>query len=310
MIMVNNVDKFWFWTVQYASEYTSEMTLAEGLHNLRPFLFKLVPQLPVYLLALSGLPLLWIGKMAPKDKLFISGLLLFSCLSVCPGLYFRGHYFIMILPAVSILIGSAYADALHILSARQSSIAVMALPVMMFVMAIGYGCYQEKEYLFFSPPQEVSRSIYGANPFPEALPIAKYIKERTRSDDKIAVLGCEPEIFFYANRLSATGHICMYGLMENQPYAKQMQLDAISEIESSRPAFIVTANIKSSWLIKPTSTTTILIWAQAYLEQQYALVGVIDIINANTTRYVWDDAAAGYTPVSMSSLFVYKRKNE
>ena len=38
--------------------------------------------------------------------LFCLGFLFFSALAVCPGLYFRHHYFIFVLPAVALLAGT------------------------------------------------------------------------------------------------------------------------------------------------------------------------------------------------------------
>ena len=60
-----------------------------------------------------------------------------------------------------------------------------------------------------------ARTTYSLNPFPESLEIAKIIKASTSSRDRIAVLGSEPQIFFYSNRRSATGHIYTYALMED-----------------------------------------------------------------------------------------------
>src|SRR5947208_15586515 len=81
--------------------------------------------------------------------------------------------------------------------------------------------------------------IYPTNPFAAAVKIAEYLREHTNPDDTIAVLGSEPEIYFYAQRHSATGYIYTYELMEPQKYARQMQEERIHEIESARPKFRV-----------------------------------------------------------------------
>jgi len=67
------------------------------------------------------------------------------------------------------------------------------------------------------------RSIYYPNPFPEMICIADFVRQHTKPDDQIAVLGSEPEIYFYADRRSATGYIYTYALMEPHKYASQMQ---------------------------------------------------------------------------------------
>jgi len=72
---------------------------------------------------------------------------------------------------------------------------------------------------------------------------------------------------------SATGYIYTYPLMEEQPYAAKMQQEMISEIEASRPEFIVFVNVPLSWLGRAGSSRLILDWSQQYLSQNYKLDG-------------------------------------
>ena len=97
----------------------------------------------------------------------------------------------------------------------------------------------------------------------ESMAVAGYIQEHSLPTDRVAVLGSEPEIYFLAQRHSATGYIYTYPLMESQPYAAQMQRQMISEIESIRPAFLVLVMYKTSWLIRQASDVTILHWFDA-----------------------------------------------
>ena len=59
--------------------------------------------------------------------------------------------------------------------------------------------------------------------------VAKYLNSNTSPDDKIAVLGSEPEIFFLSHRRSASGYVCLYSLTEPQPLAPQMQKNSLTE---------------------------------------------------------------------------------
>ena len=96
-------------------------------------------------------------------------------------------------------------------------------------------------FLRDSTPDQFSRSVYGANPFPESVKVAEYIRKNTKPEDRIAVMGSEPQICFYAHRRSATEHIYMYGLMEPQPFALRMQEEMIAQVEKSEPPFLVFA---------------------------------------------------------------------
>jgi len=106
----------------------------------------------------------------------------------------------------------------------------------------------------------VSRTIYGANPFPESVRIAEYLRDHTEADDTIAVLGSEPQIYFYSKRHSATGYIYTYELMEPQSYARQMQEEMIQQIESARPKYLIWIGVPASWLQQATSEDLILAW--------------------------------------------------
>ena len=93
---------------------------------------------------------------------------------------------------------------------------------------------------------EASRMVYRKNPFPESVRVAEYLRDHTDVGDTIAVLGSEPQIYFYSNRHSATGYIYTYRLMEPQFYARQMQEEMIRQIESARPKYLIFIGVTSS----------------------------------------------------------------
>src|SRR5208282_3292425 len=120
-------------------------------------------------------------------------------------------------------------------------------------IAYAYSIDKQRTFLFESDPLTACRSVYYQNPFPEAVQIANYIDSHAPKDAGIAVLGSEPEIFFYTKRHSVTGYIYTYGLLEQQKYALEMQKQMIDEIESAHPEFLVRVRVPFSWLAKPNS---------------------------------------------------------
>lgn len=268
MVRSSTFNEFWLWSVQYARVYASKPALSMGLDEFRNSFGKILQfQWPLWLIAGVGCVLLGLKKRGCADRVFVFGFLLFSFLSICPGMHFRGHYFVLLLPAVAIVIGSGTRTAELLLSASRFPRHATLFAILLLIAAISFSFYRERGCFFTLTPQQVSRATYGANPFPEAPQIADYIKRHTSRDDKIAVLGSEPEIFFYADRLSATGHIYMYGLMERQPFAKRMQAQMIGEIESARPKYVVAVNVESSWLIQDSSLRSVLFWGDQYLRK-------------------------------------------
>ena len=148
--------------------------------------------------------------------------------------------------------------------------------------------------------------MYGANPFPESVEISRYIRSHSRDNDRIAILGSEPQIYFYSRRPSATGYIYTYALMEHQKYAKVMQRQMIEEIERARPEFLIFVNVTTSWLVQPDSDISIFRWFEAY-RRGFDLAGVIDILPGNRTEYRWRNEAASYSPRSNQFIYVFKR---
>ena len=101
-------------------------------------------------------------------RCFCLAFLFFSALAVCPGLYFRHHYFILVLPAVALLAGTGNKCALRPLSlAAQRCLNWYRLLVIAAALALPIVRYK-KLFFEFSPVQ-VSRMVYAESPFPESV---------------------------------------------------------------------------------------------------------------------------------------------
>ena len=167
---------------------------------------------PLWVLAALGAIASLFDKTIRNAAVFILTFLLFSGLALSSGFYFRKHYFIFVLPAICFLVGAIVASASNFCSELARPLRLFSLCVL--GAAISFALFAEREILLFQSPSVASHSIYRESPFAEAIRVAQYLREHTNPTDTIAVLGSEPEIYFYARRHSATGYIYMYGLME------------------------------------------------------------------------------------------------
>jgi len=149
---------------------------------------------------------------------------------------------------------------------------------------------------------------YRANRFPESVAVADYIREHSEQDDLIAVIGSEPQIYFYAKRRAATGYIYNYALMEEHDYALTMQHEMIREIESVEPRFIVYVNIWTTFLRRPWSEPLIFQWLEYYLKDYYQKTGLVEIVSERHTEYFWGDDAKNYIPKSNEWFGIFERK--
>jgi hypothetical protein len=301
--------RFWFWTFSYAREYVTHTPASVGWQRLRENTADAMgPNVWVWVIAAIGATAAFWDAKARKHRAFLFGFLLFSALAVAPGMHFRDHYYIVILPSVSLLAGVGVSSARDRLK-RAAIPAVCSLaPVLLVSAALAYPIVVTGPVLFNPSMTEVSRATCGPNPFPEAVKIAEYIRSHTSESDRIAVIGSEPEIYFYAHRHSATGYIYMYPLMEPQKYAPQMQKELIQEVVKAKPKYLVFVNIKLSWLEMKGSKNTIFKWMIAYAPREYRPVGIADML-PNRTNYVWGDDTIGYTSRSDMLVWALERKD-
>jgi len=195
---------------------------------------------------------------------------------------------------------------IEMLCKKKSTTVKIALSMIIAFFCVSISIYHKKEFLLEMTPLQACRSMYSVNPFPESVEIAQYIKTHTRKNDKIAVIGSEPQIYFYSDRPAATGFIYMYPLMENHEFALQMQKKMIYEIESNPPEYIIFLRHQLSWLVRPDSHELIFKWFEAYRNKSYEMVGLVDM-GEEKTLYSWAPDLK-WPPSSSYWVAILKRK--
>jgi hypothetical protein len=299
---------FWFWAFHYASQYASIVPLSMGFESFRHGIIDVTGSWAfLWIIAAIGLTAIFWYDKAKQHKYFLLGFFIFSFLTVFPGFYFRRHYFITFLPAIAMASGIALTASIKWLYQKKVIPLVQIIPVFIITATIIYPVIKTGDFFFMLPPAEACRLMYGINPFPESIKIAKYIKEKTTENDRIAVIGSEPQIYFYANRKSATGYIYTYGLMEPHSYASKMQLEMIREIETAQPKYAVVVIVPTSWLPRDDSDKTILKWSETYFNQNYTTVGLLSSTINESYKIYWDEEARNNKPLSPNYLLVMER---
>jgi hypothetical protein len=228
-------------------------------------------------------------------------------LTVCPGLFFRPHYFILLLPAATILAGASLDRCYQSLREYSDNTLIRGLPLAIAFAVVLLTLGVNQRDLLHATPNQVLHQTYGINPFSESVLIGNYLREHTRKDETIAVIGSEPQIYFYAQRKSATGHIYTYPLMEDGPRAKEMQDNMAREIEAASPMFLVFVNDPSSWMITKRSTMSIFEWFWKY-RSDYELVGWSEA-GAKASSVHWGKPAS-WPPKAPGWMAVYRRTGE
>ena len=228
----------------------------------------------IMLYALSLLALLTLADRRDRAASFLIPWLIFSTLAIIPGFHFIPHYFIQIFPPLAVLVGLGAEELwaqLRGLKRRRLRIALTSAAI---ALAIVVPLKADYPFLFIYAPDEISRKIYehrGAiDLFPQTAEIGEYIKRNTAPSDLILVAGNEPQIYFYAQRPSATRHIGFFYLFQNSPSDRPLQESAYEEIEKNRPAYIV---MYYSMEIHPGADTYILSRLNELIRARYTLDG-------------------------------------
>jgi len=162
------------------------------------------PLLWIYFLCI-GLLFVVFQKKKINKKVTITFLFSFSLFlsAKMGGLRNFPHYFIPFVSGLCLL----YRSLLEASETRR--LASFRVLLFLFLVLI-YSCQHIEFYLF--NPNKAFRKLYPAEAdfFWQAKIIGELIKKETKPDDKIFVLGNEPEIYFYARREASLEHINFY----------------------------------------------------------------------------------------------------
>jgi 4-amino-4-deoxy-L-arabinose transferase-like glycosyltransferase len=296
-------EQFTFWTMQYATQYASAVSLRAAWPG---FVAGFGPiwqaSWPLWLLAGLGLGVLgWRKFPARLSVILILGL--GGLLAACPGYHFRGHYFLPMLPGVALLAAVTAATVWQKCQDRTARLLVGG-----GLAAAGLlTSWSNRAIWFQATPAEAARQIYSLNPFLESPVVADYLRARTTPEERIAVVGSEPQIYFHAQRRSASGYIYMYALTEPLPLAQRMRDEFAREMEAAKPRYAVLVDIVPSWISLSHADTSILTWWSEFVKQ-YEPVGAVRMQADAPTEYFWDEAVVRTLNLAECHLLIYRRK--
>jgi len=117
-------------------------------------------------------------------------------------------------------------------------------------------------------------------------------------------LGSEPEIYFYADRHSATGYIYNFALQEKQKFAEQMQQEMFKEIEAGRPDILV-VDLRL-WVQKNSiGEAERLAWVRKFI-RDYRVIGILQHKEEGSELH-WGYFAPEHDPEG-TVMYVLRRK--
>ncbi len=302
--------RFWFWVFTCASAYGGRVPGSLGANLLfNYFGGGSGPDVIFWLLAGFAIAMMLFDRRPGDRKVILLTFLAVSIIAVCPGFYFRYHYFVLALPAVALLVGYCVTLLCGGVGKAGYGPNAQTIPAMALFFICAIALASRADVLLKDSPAEASHAMFGTdNPFAESPEIARYIRDHTGKDDKIAVIGSEPQICFYSRRHSATGYIYTYSLMEPTPLADGMQKEMMREIEIAKPAMLVLVKLPLSWLQTEESETNVLDWRDKFCRDFYDYRGVINFSTNAPAEFHWSNDCARYIPEDGQYIGVLQRK--
>ncbi|MDI9340521.1 MAG: glycosyltransferase family 39 protein [Sediminibacterium sp.] len=308
-------EDFNYWFFDIRKEYATSTTFDQGMQYLDmswPAIYK--DYKFIWLLSCIGpITLLLFTKVKNWIKWSVIGFYLAGALSVAPGYHFYGHYFLQWVPAACIGAG-AFLYSLYIILKDRFNMKSTALYVT-FGLVLVYALMHlstMKRYYFTKNGPNLTREVYGLNPFPESKVIADKLNTIMKPEDKLAVFGTEIQMYFYTNKISPSRFAGSGALLEfNVKKSEEWQQEFIKDVEKAEPKYLVFYSHAISWLANPNVKNLIFPWFDKFSNEKYNLLGYADMLDTGT-EYVWapNIDLVNRPPRSQYKIFIFERKPE
>jgi 4-amino-4-deoxy-L-arabinose transferase-like glycosyltransferase len=244
-------------------EYIGAMTWSDRLQFCSETIARLArTETLVWIFSAMGLITLVITR---KEKwfVFLAGWLITSMIGVSASGYFFPHYFQQLLPPLA-LIAAFGTQWLSELRPWRSSWIPRALFGLLLVVLPLKTLWP---FWFSYTPADAVRTIYPGNFFAEMPEFAARIAQVTSSEQRVFVFGAEPELLFYAQRVSATRYIFLFPLYGPYRNARQKQIAAVDEIQRVAPT--AAAYVPNDLFFNPGNDQYFTEWSLSYLQQNF-----------------------------------------
>jgi 4-amino-4-deoxy-L-arabinose transferase-like glycosyltransferase len=172
-----------------------------------------------------------------------------SLLGVAVGPYVFGHYFLQVLPPLALMPGvlgrrvalrfpslAPYRKLLGGLLLAVLGVPLLVPLVVAWVLPVDVRC--DEQYQRHGPP-----------PFVAARDLGAYLRRTTAPEDRVLIVGSEPEVLFYARRRSATRYTIFYPLTGNFPRAEEMIRELFDETAARPPARVILCYCPTSFIV-------------------------------------------------------------
>lgn len=162
----------------------------------------------------------------------------------------------------------------------------------------------QTQYWFAPDYRDIERKVYGMNPFPEMQSIGSKLRNELikSGNEKVAVVGSEPELYVYTGKTSPLKYIYHYGLLQGGETAVAKQQKYLSDWNAAQPEWVILPSPDIDRFSQVPVFHTII----ADLKTNYSVAGIIDIYPGHTV-YNWSPQPTDINK-SPSWVLVFRKK--
>lgn len=248
----------------YNIEYVHAVSLSTRLAFLKIALTKFSAD-EWFVWILCGVGLAWLlHTKRIKDFTLLLVWIVVSFIGISASGFYYLHYFQQWLPVLC-LAAAVGLNALDqyiplkiapLFIRRLIALTVLVVPIIIVFYP----------YFFRYSPAEAVDKMYGI-PFAEMNLLAHRLSQITKPKDKVYIFGAEPEILFYAQRVSATRYIFLDALYGPYSNAKKNQIIAADEITRNAP--VATIYMPYPLFFSSDNELYLTKWTHAYIADNF-----------------------------------------
>jgi hypothetical protein len=299
-----------FWTYEIPKNYVSKIPFEDGIKYFTYSKNAIVQNYKLFWYhSILAIILCVLKTVSWKQKFFGVTLLFFSFMTIVPGFYFYGHYWIQTIPGLSVLAGLTYFAINSLITKFYKNQNLKYVYLSIFAVLTYSHISALKSYYFKPNYERILRAVYGNNPFPESMEVANWITANSKPEDNIVLLGSEPQIYFYTKKKSPSRHAYFAAIVDNVPQHKEWQREFVRDVEKANPKYLVYFNHPISLFVQPNTDKYVFDWANKFVSSKYHLVGLVDMIEGQHSTYLWRDQIMNYKPISSNIIYVYERNS-
>jgi hypothetical protein len=178
----------------------------------------------LWLVALYGIVVL-IRKRQWWSVIVLGGWVATAWIGVSAGSFYRGHYFLQLLPPIAILAAIALAEA-----PRRIRIAAIPLSVLYWLLSNGLQ--------WTSNEAALAEQRYHTLFFENAVLVGRWLRQQP--DRSLYALASEPEIYYYADATPVSRYVVHNSMFNGFASSRARQREVWDSLQRQRPRWIIT----------------------------------------------------------------------